>query len=154
MENKYLDSLSDDEFGECIHIEKTNTNTSYFIIDDFISNYNKIFDLYLVKYEFEVEFINFTDFIKSEYFSNTSIVIMKKYLIYHIYLVISRGFNFSIVSTMKNKTLNKKSYMNYNYYIKQTMPMIEQRLNISIFKKSTTDKFVKKRQRPSFKLTK
>ena len=52
---------------------------NYFKIDeifnDYISNY-KNFDLYLVKCESEVEFLNFTDFLKTEFFFNTSIVNM------------------------------------------------------------------------------
>ena len=39
------------------------------IFNDYITNDNKKFDLYLVKCEFEVEFINNTDFIKTEFFS-------------------------------------------------------------------------------------
>ena len=46
---------------------------------------------YLVKCEFEVEFINFTDFMKTDYFFNKSIVNMKKNLLYYFYHVISRG---------------------------------------------------------------
>ena len=63
-------------------------NPTYFEIDDifndFITNYNKKFDLYLVMCEFEVEFINYTEFMKTKLFFNTSMGNMKKYLIYYI----------------------------------------------------------------------
>ena len=45
----------------------------------YFSIYNNKFDLYLVKCELEVEFINYADFIKTECFFNTSIVNMKNY---------------------------------------------------------------------------
>ena len=92
---KDLESLSKKDYDRCIHIEKTNKKTTYFKIDkkfsDYVTNYNKIFDIYLVKSEFDVEFINFTDFIKTESFFNTSIVNMKKYSKYYIYQTIYRG---------------------------------------------------------------
>ena len=104
---EYLDSLSENEFDRCIHIEKTLKKPSYFKIDeffnDYITNYNKKFALYLVKCEFEVDFINFTDFTKTEYFFDSSFVNMKNYLIYYIYHVISRGRKFSHISKMKIK---------------------------------------------------
>ena len=34
MKYRYLDSLSEDEYGRCIHIEKTIKNPSYFKIDE------------------------------------------------------------------------------------------------------------------------
>ena len=87
MEFTYFNFLSDDERGKCIHIEELLTNPNYFKRDetfnDYITNYTKKIDLYLVRCEFEVEFINFTDFRKSKYFFNTSIVKMKNLMIYH-----------------------------------------------------------------------
>ena len=95
---KYLDSLSEDEYDRCIHIEKKIKNPNYFKIDeifkDYITEYNKKLDLNLVKCDFEVEFINYTDLIKTEYSFNTSIVNLKNCLIYHIYHVISGGRKF------------------------------------------------------------
>ena len=138
MKYKYFDSLSEDEYVKSIHIEKKIKNPNYFkiheIFIDFITQYNEKFDLYLVKCEFEVEFINFTDFIKTEYFFNTSIINMKKYLIFYFYHVISRGRKFSHISKMKIKTISDFSYMNYKYYLKQPMQMVERRLNINIAK--------------------
>ena len=67
---KYLDSLSEDKFVNCIHIDK---KPNYFKADekfnDYITNYNQKFDLFFLKCEFEEEFINYTDFIKTEFFS-------------------------------------------------------------------------------------
>ena len=78
---EYLDSLSENENDRCIHIEETTKNPNYFKIDeefnDYITQYNKNLDLYIVKCEFKVEFINFTDFIKTEYFFITSTYNMK-----------------------------------------------------------------------------
>ena len=113
-------------------------NPNYFkkdeIFNDYITNYNRKFDLYLVKCEFEVEFINYSDSIKTECFFNTFIVNMKNYLIHHIYHVISRGRKFSQISKMKIATLSNMSCMNFKYYLKQPMQMIERRLKKVIAK--------------------
>ena len=49
MEYKYLDSLSEDEYVICIHIEKKIINPDYIkrdeLFNDFITQYNKKFDL-------------------------------------------------------------------------------------------------------------
>ena len=60
---------------------------------------------------------------------------MKIYLVYHRCLVTSKGFNISHKHKMKIKAISNKAYMNYEYYIKQPMQMIEQRLNL-IFAKN------------------
>ena len=84
-------------------------NPSYFKKDelfiDYVTHFNKKFDLYLVKCEFEAELINFIDFIKTEYFFNTSIVNMKKYLIYYIFQTFSRGRKLSHTPKKKIKLL-------------------------------------------------
>ena len=87
MEFNFFDSLSIDEIGICIHNKTKIENPNYNEVDkrfnDYISHFNKIFDLYLVKCEFEVQFINsnFVDFMKTEYFFNTSFVNMTKIFI-------------------------------------------------------------------------
>ena len=138
MKYEYLDSLLENEYDRCVDIEKRIKNPSCFKIDeifnDYVTNYNKKFDLYIVKCEFEVEFINFTDFKKTEFFFNTSIFNMKYYLIYYIYHIISRGRNFSYIYKMKIKTISNMNFMNYKYYLKQPMQMIERRLNMNFAK--------------------
>ena len=120
--------------------QKKIKNPKYFKIDEFVNDkitqYNKNIDLNLVKSEFEVEFINFNDFKKTEYFFNTSIVIMKNYLKYYIYPVISRERTISHIHKMKIKTISKYSYMNYKYYLNEPMQTIERRLNMNIAKNS------------------
>ena len=66
----------------------------------------KNFDLYLVKCEFEVEIISYTDFIKTEFFFNTSVVNMKNYLMYYIYRGTSDGRTFSHIHKTKIKTVS------------------------------------------------
>ena len=134
IEFKKFDSLSENEHVKSIHnktkIENPNYNEVDKIFKDYISHFNKIFDLYLVKCEFEVNFINsnFVDFLKTEYFFNTSLVIMKNYLIYHLYRTIPDVFNFSHIHKMKVKSISNFSYMN------QPIKMIEQRINMNIAK--------------------
>ena len=113
-------------------------NPNYFkkdeIFDDYITHNNKKFDLHLVRCKFEVKIINYTDFIETEYFFNTSIVNMKKYSLYHVYHVIYRGRKFSHISKMKFKSILIVRYMNYKYYLKQPMQMIDRRLIMIIVK--------------------
>ena len=65
------------------------------IFNDYITDYNKKLDLYLVKCEFEVELINYTDFEKKRVFFKRFIVNMKNYSICHVYHVISGKRKFS-----------------------------------------------------------
>ena len=59
---------------------------------------------------------------------------MKNYLTYYIHRVISNGRIFSHIHEMKIKTTSNKCYMNYKYYLKQPMHMIERRLNMNVAK--------------------
>ena len=76
MEYKNFDSFSSDEIGKCIHIKTKFENPNYNGVDkefnEFISHFNKRFDIYLVKCKFEVRFINshFFDFIETEFFQH------------------------------------------------------------------------------------
>ena len=79
----------------------------------------------LLSCKFEVKFINYTEFTKTEYFSNTSIVNMKNHLIYHTYHVISGGRKFSHISKMKIKTISNMSFRKYKYYLNQPIKMIK-----------------------------
>ena len=83
LEINYFASLSTDEFHKCIHnktkTENPNCNEVDKIFKYYVSQFNKIFYLYLVKCEFELDFINsnFVVFIKTEYFFNTSLLIWR-----------------------------------------------------------------------------
>ena len=109
MKYKYLDSFRRMNMLN-VFISKKIENPNYFKVDeifnDYVTNYNKKFDLSPVKCEFEVTFINYTDFIKTEYFFNTSMVNMKNYLLYFIYRSFSNGRIFSHVHKMKNETFS------------------------------------------------
>ena len=55
---------------------------------------------------------------------------MKNYLINRYYQVISTEGKISHISKMKIRTISNMSYMNYKYYLKQPMQMIERRINM------------------------
>ena len=58
--NKLLQSLTHNEFEKCIRKKHTNENLDFFDIDrifnDYITNHNKKFVLYLVEYDFKLVF--------------------------------------------------------------------------------------------------
>ena len=62
--NKHLKSLTHNEFDKCIRTNHTIENPDFFDIDSifnkYITNHNEKFDLYLVKCDFELGFVNFT----------------------------------------------------------------------------------------------
>ena len=51
------------------------------LFNDFITNHNKMIDLYLVKLDFIVFFIDFTPHIKTDFHHNTSFINLKRYLL-------------------------------------------------------------------------
>ena len=56
--SKHHKSLAHTDFEKCIRIKNTIQNPDFFHIDEiftnYISNYNKKFDFYLVKYDFNL----------------------------------------------------------------------------------------------------
>ena len=59
---------------------------------------------------------------------------MKNYLVYYIHRVICRGRIFSHIHKIKTRTISNISYMKYKTYRRQSMQMIERRLNMIIAK--------------------
>ena len=72
-------------------------NPNFFEVDKILSEYvernNEKFDLYLVNCEIKLEINkNFNPHVKREYFYNTCIISMKKYLLNWIECFMSRGY--------------------------------------------------------------
>ena len=75
---------SNNQYEKCIRKKYTINNPNFFetdkIFNDFITHYNKKFDLYLVKCEFNLGFYNFfTQHIKTVYYFNMHIINLKSF---------------------------------------------------------------------------
>ena len=117
-----------------IHIFKS---PNFLIIDrisnDYITNHNKKYHLFLIKCDFKLNFNN--DFLKpihieTDFYYNTKFINLKRYLFYQIDIFIERGYIFSCVAEMNITTVNGKMYMRYDYYIQHPLPSIEVKMNM------------------------
>ena len=91
------------------------------IFKDYITNYKRRFDSYLVIEGFKRDFIQFISQIKTEFRYNTLIFHLKRYLLYSFEYFLPKLFKFSHFNEMKIKTISDKRYMNHEFYIKQPM---------------------------------
>ena len=117
-------------------MNRTNKNPNFFdvdkIFDDFITNHNKTFELYLVRVDFKLNFDKFTPHFKTGFHYKISLINMKELLLYWIDSFVLRGINFQILMKWLIKHFLIKRNMSYNYYIKNPLHMVEIRLNMII----------------------
>ena len=72
--------------------------------------------------------------IDTDFYSNTNLINLKRYLLYHIDNFIEKGHLFSYIDEMNITTVNDKIYMTYDFYTKHPMPAFELKLNEIIIK--------------------
>ena len=125
---------------KCLRKKYIFTHPNFFEVDkfsiDFVERNNKKFDLYLVSCEFKLELNNnINPQIKREYFYNTSIISMKKYLLYSIEHFMSRGYIICKIKEMIIQTISDRRNMTYKYYLNQPMSMCERVINMIFAKK-------------------
>ena len=135
----YIDSPSQTE--KPFRIKHTIKKPNFFVIDkisnEYITNHNKKYYKFLIKYEFKLIFNN--DLlqrihIKTNFYNNTDPITLKRYLLYQIHNFIDKGYEFSYIDEMNITTVNDKMYMTYDYYIKHPMSAVERKLNMIISK--------------------
>ena len=134
-------SFSHNQTENPFGIKHTNKNPNFFVVDkisnDYITNHNKEYNLFLVKCDFKLIFNN--DLLKpiliETDFYHTIIFNLRRYLLYEIDNFIEKGYMFSHIDEMNIATINDKMYMTYNYYITRPMPAVELKLNM-IFSKN------------------
>ena len=93
--------------------------------------------MFLLKCDFKLIFnkdFSKTVPIETDFYHNTSLINLKRFLLYHVDGFIEKGQIFTHVDEMKNFTINDKMYMSYIYYFQHTMPMVERRLEMVIGK--------------------
>ena len=100
-------------------------------LNDYISTHNKNFDFNFINCEFVVDFDNnFIANIKTNYFYNTEIININRYLIYDNECFKSRGHKFYNINQMAINIFSDRSNMTYENYINQPMSMCETKINM------------------------
>ena len=131
-------SLPHIQYERSFRISHTITNPNYFdmvkIINNYMANHKKKFDLYLLKCDFKLVFINFTPHNKTYFHRNTSNINLKRNLLYWIEYFIERGHKFCLINEMKITTINEKMNVTYQHHVKQPMQAVEIRLKVNIVK--------------------
>ena len=93
--------------------------------------------MFLIKCDFKLIFNN--DFSKpfhteTDFCGNTSLINLKRYLLYQIDNFIDKGYEFSYIDEKIVTTVIDEMHMTYDYYIKTPMPAVELKLNMIISK--------------------
>ena len=89
--------------------------------------------MFLVKCDFKLNFNNDVlkpMLIETDFYHKTSIINLKRNLLYEIENFIEKGYIFSHIDEMNITTINDKMFMAYDYYITRPMPAIELKLNM------------------------
>ena len=122
-------------------IKHTNKNPDFFVIDklsnDYITNHNEKYCLFLNKCDFKLIFIN--DFSKSihigtHFYHNATFINLRRLLIHHNDNFIDMGYIFSHIDEMNITTIDDRMYMTYTYYIQNPMPAVELKMNMILAK--------------------
>ena len=118
--NNHLKSFTHIQYWKSFQLNQTVDNPYFFHIDkifnNYITNHNKKFGFYLLKCVFKLVFLNFTPQIKNYFHHNTTIISLKKYLLYWIEFFIERGCKFSQIIEMNITTINDKKNMTWSLY--------------------------------------
>ena len=101
------------------------------IINNYVTSYNKKFDIYYIKCDFYLVFNDdFKIHIETYYVHNkdylTKIKIIFLSWIEHLKF---EGYSFCHINEMIIKTITDKHWMTYNTYMQTPMPMVERRFN-------------------------
>ena len=100
------------------------------IFSDYITNHNKKFDLYLFKCGLILVINNFSPHIRTHFHQNTTILNLKRYLLFKIEYFTERGPELSHINEMNYTTINDEMDMTYEEYFEQPMQAVELRLNV------------------------
>ena len=97
----------------------------------------KIFVCFLINVTLNYFFYN--DFskpfdIETNFYHNTNLINLKRYLLYQIDNFMEKRHIFSHFDEMNITTVNDKMYMTYDYYIKHPMSAVLLKLNMNVSK--------------------
>ena len=101
-------------------------------MNDYISTHNKNFVFYFINRENVIEYDNnFRATIKANYFYDTDIININRYLLYDMDCFISRGHKFFNINQMTINIISDRCNMTYEHYINQPMSLCETKINMN-----------------------
>ena len=123
-------SYKHSELEKNIHTKHSIKNLYFIVIDkiskNYITNLYKKYYLYLNKCDFKLVFNNdFSLLIETDFYHKTTMINLKRYLLFRIEDFIDKGYIFSHIDKTNVSTVFAKKYMTYDIYIKQPMQAIE-----------------------------
>ena len=134
--NNYLATLrkkNDKILYKTYTINNVNLDKVNKILYDYISAHNKYFDFYFINCEFVIDFDkNFRASIKTKCFYNTDIINIKRYSLYGIDCLKSRGYNFHNINQNTININSDRCNMTYEHYNNQPMTMCERKIKMNI----------------------
>ena len=121
-------------------LKHTIKNPNFFdtdkISNDYVTDHNKKYNLFLAKCDFKLIFIN--DLSKpiliETNFYHTTVFNLRRYLLNKIDNFIEKRYKISHIDELNITTVNDKMFMTYNYYITCPMPAVELKLNMILSK--------------------
>ena len=112
-------------------IKHTIKNPNFFVIDkiynDYITDHNKKYNLFLAKCDFTIIFNNDLSkpiLIETDLY-HTTLNNLRRYSLNKIHKFIEKGYIISHIDEMNITTINDKMFMTYKYYITCPMPALE-----------------------------
>ena len=132
----YLCKTCDEFIYDNYSINKPNLNDIDKIINNYVTGYNKKFDIYSIKCDFYLVFNNdFKTHIETQYVQNKDdLTRIKPELLSWIENLEFEGYSFCHINEMIIKTVTDKHWITYNTYMLQPLPMVERRRNY-VFRK-------------------
>ena len=105
------------------------------ILKDYVSTYNKKFDIYFIYCEFKIEFDNnYTRNLSSACVHNIEFEKIVQTLIYYIECLKINDYKFQNINQMTLNTVSDRCNMKYEYYMHPPTFPLETKLNIIIAK--------------------
>ena len=127
----YLCQTCDDFFYDNYSINNPYLNDIDKIINNYVTSYNKKFDIYSIKCDFYLVFNDdFKIHIETHYVHNKdNLTKIKTELLAWTEHFKFEGYSFCHINEMIIKTITDKHWITYNTYMQQPMPMVERRFN-------------------------
>ena len=101
------------------------------ILKDYVSTYNKKFDIYFIYCDFKIQFDNnSTRYLKTDYVHNIEIEKISQSLLDFIKYLDSKGYKFQNINQMKINTISDRCNMKYEYYLHPPVFPLVTKLNI------------------------
>ena len=128
---EYLCQTWDEFIYDEYSINNPNLNDIVKIINNYVTSYNKKFDIYYIKCDFCLVFNNdFGIHIKTHSVHNKdNLTKIKTELLFKLEHLQSEGYSFCHINEMIIKTITDKHWMTYTTYKQKPMPMVQRRFN-------------------------